>query len=189
MSGIDEDNRESIVVKMHLQEDIAAELEAMILCSRLGFIKEARQIVDQALWRHLHFFPVFAEVAVFMFTNYDRVSLDRLRNKMMTDGITFSDEEAAQLCEDLFATLALFDDEYKGVASLEKYRSREPNLASGVTATNIRPVTNAVIGAQISDLACSTEAHHRVRRLFPSAGGRRYKIFGRATSLYINDAH
>lgn len=55
-----------IDMELDLKEDVAAELEDFILLSRLGVVEEALQMVEHVLWRHFRFFPVYAEVCIFL---------------------------------------------------------------------------------------------------------------------------
>lgn len=79
--------------EMDVQEDIAAELEAFILRSRLGLWEEANEILDKALWRHLNFFPVFAEVAVYLVERSDYQRYIQLRLKISEENLVFAKNE------------------------------------------------------------------------------------------------
>ena len=57
---------------LDLEEDLVAELENFLLHVRLKVTVDALEIVDNVLWRHLHHFPVFAEVAGFLIELGDR---------------------------------------------------------------------------------------------------------------------
>jgi len=76
--------------EMNVQEDVAAELEAFILRSRLGLWDEANEILDKALWRHLNFFPVFAEIAVYLVEREDNERFSRLKTKVGEENLVFA---------------------------------------------------------------------------------------------------
>ncbi|KAK5095382.1 hypothetical protein LTR70_003546 [Exophiala xenobiotica] len=69
--------------EMDVQEDVAAEREAFILRSRL----------DKALWHHLNFFPVFAEVAVYIVEREDSARFSRLKTKVSEQNLVFAKAE------------------------------------------------------------------------------------------------
>ena len=67
---------------LDLEEDLVAELENFLLHVRLKVTVEALQIVDNVLWRHLQYFPVFAEVASFLIELGDKSRLTSMLLEM-----------------------------------------------------------------------------------------------------------
>jgi len=90
--------------EMVVQEDVAAELEAFILHYRLGHWNDADKILDIALWRHLNFFPVFAEAAVYLVERRDYGRGQRLINRIRAGNLVFVESEEQEFAE-LFTTL------------------------------------------------------------------------------------
>ncbi|KAJ9659609.1 hypothetical protein H2198_003022 [Neophaeococcomyces mojaviensis] len=89
MSDGDDDAASGIVLNMRLYEDVAAELEELILYSRLGVVDDAAEILDTVLWRHLQFFPVVAEAALFLVHQRDYGRLLSLLGELQDRSIHF----------------------------------------------------------------------------------------------------
>ncbi|KAK5094837.1 hypothetical protein LTS08_008455 [Lithohypha guttulata] len=78
---------------LDLEEDVQAELEDFILLARLGVEDGALHLARTVLWRHVHHFPVFAEVADFLLELRADVYLHELFSAMKEKDIQFPHEE------------------------------------------------------------------------------------------------
>lgn len=61
-----------------LEEDIGAEIEDLILLRRLGYNRDAWEVITEVLLRHIRHFPVFAEVSAYLAYRGDDRMLDNL---------------------------------------------------------------------------------------------------------------
>lgn len=78
---------------LDLEEDIQAEPEDFLLLARLGFEDEALHLARTVLWRHIHHFPVFAEVAGFLLEHKLNNHVQELMTEMNERDIHFQLEE------------------------------------------------------------------------------------------------
>lgn len=81
---------QGFVMELALQEDIGAELDDFLLLKLLGIHDEARDSVQMILWRHLRYFPVFAEVADYVIEKDDPLLKRRLLETIVFESIHFS---------------------------------------------------------------------------------------------------
>lgn len=78
MDGTVVANTGPMISKMPLQEDIIAELEDLLLYSRLKIVQDAKITTENVLWRHLQHFPVFAEIVLFLVEQDEKPQLAKL---------------------------------------------------------------------------------------------------------------
>lgn len=108
---------------MQVEEDIGAEIEDFIFCSRLGLEDEALQIAEQALWKHLKCFPVFAEVALFLVWNLDMKRLDDLAHKVRKDRIQFAEAEGEFMSTVLQIASGTEEEDWSMALAIQQRRS------------------------------------------------------------------
>jgi len=78
-------------IELDLEEDIPAELEEFVLLARLGVKDEALRLAQDVLWRHIHQFPVFAEIAGFLIEHNIIRMLQTLREPSKRHSVTSQD--------------------------------------------------------------------------------------------------
>lgn len=76
---------------MELEEDVDAYLEDFNLYCGLGSVREAQEIAEKVLWKHIDLFPVFAELAAFYINNHDRRAILELIAELVIRDVTFHD--------------------------------------------------------------------------------------------------
>lgn len=84
----------AVEMEMDLEEDIATELEDLVLYSRLGMVADATELIEEVLLRHIHYFPVFAEITAFLAGHGDKHRLKRVCDLLASadGGFVDSDE-------------------------------------------------------------------------------------------------
>lgn len=82
---------------LELEEDIPAELEDFVIVARLGMTEDAQRLVSDVLWRHLHFFPVVAEIAEFFLGSGLWGSLRNLVRELDRRRIFFGDYNETEM--------------------------------------------------------------------------------------------
>ena len=122
---------EGTTLEVICKEDVAAELEDFVFLARLGVIDEALDLVDNILWRHIHIFPVMAEVAGYLLELNDRDRLRALVNKARKHGIAFPDERDERLWL-LISQLA-----HEGGEHLVHWESQTPKALSDKSASEV----------------------------------------------------
>lgn len=68
-----------------IEEDIDAVLAHFTALVRLGADDAARDIADTILWRHLYFFPVFAELGAFYVATDDQQAVKEMLHDVSTE--------------------------------------------------------------------------------------------------------
>lgn len=77
-----------ISIELPLREDVGAEVADFLTLGLLGIDKEATDLAQTILWRHLHHFPVFAEVADY--------AVDKDNESLQTELLRITREQAIQ---------------------------------------------------------------------------------------------
>lgn len=115
---------------LELEEDISAELEDFIFLARLGAVDDALALVQNVLWRHTRYFPVFAEVASFLVDHCSRDDLVSFMEDMRLQRIIFTDYEERE-----FAELLFFFAQYEtGVQSVQSASQNEKELITSLSS-------------------------------------------------------
>ena len=119
MSSIDSAAEDIGILEMDLdlEEDVAAELEEFVLLGRLGLKDEAWNLADTVLRRHLHFFPVFAEIAGLCCETNRQDRAANLICQLTAEDITFrdADERSFTRAVALFGMNRLTDSTRRGL--------------------------------------------------------------------------
>jgi len=80
-------------MELELEEDVDAYLEDFVFFARLGLKRRARQLAENVLWRHIDFFPVFAEICAFYIVCHDRWAVLELITDLAANSIVFSEPD------------------------------------------------------------------------------------------------
>lgn len=95
LHSVDASFDQGIDMKLALREDIGAELDDFLLLSLLGIDDEARESVRVILWRHLRYFPVFAEVADYVIERNEKILQRQLLQTIQSANIDFAHRDEA----------------------------------------------------------------------------------------------
>lgn len=112
--------------KMKLDEDVGGAIEDLIMYSRLGFVNDALDVINEVLWKHLLFFPALAETSLFLLEqdNIPRLQsvLALLRKRVMDYRETFTNNEKAfvRLLDEI--TLPLDGSSHEKLVDLPDWR-------------------------------------------------------------------
>lgn len=88
-----------ICMELPLRENIGAELDDFLTLGLLGIHDEARDLAQTVLWRHLRYFPIFAEVADYAIDKSDEVLQRQLLASIRDQAIEFEDIDERALME------------------------------------------------------------------------------------------
>lgn len=78
-----------------LEENIGAEIEDLVLLRGLGYNKDAWETIAEVLLRHVHHFPVFAEVSAYLYCRNDFKTLDDVCSSFERPNSTWEPTEVA----------------------------------------------------------------------------------------------
>lgn len=133
-------------MELELEEDVDASLEDFIFRARLGLKGRARQLAEHVLWRHIDFFPVFAEICAFYIVCRDRGAVLELIADLAASSIVFSDPDE----QDFVKMAALF----------ARGRLRNPAVAHDQTMTASESRDQARSRARETDLLLLHDADY-----------------------------
>lgn len=107
-------------MELELEEDIDAYLVDFVFLARLGVTDEARKLAEQILWRHIDFFPVFAEVCAFYIMLNEHQAVSELLLDLAANRISFADPHQ----QGFVRTAALFARQRLKQATMEAVREK-----------------------------------------------------------------
>lgn len=99
-------------MELALQEDIGAELDDFLLLSLLGIDGEAQECIRIVLWRHLRYFPIFAEVADYLIEKGDTSLKAQLLRTIMSENINFPHPHERVFLD---TVVTILEDEHQAV--------------------------------------------------------------------------
>jgi hypothetical protein len=131
----------SFQLELAIEEDIPTEVDDFVRFSRLGFFKEADEVLDEALKDHLDLFPVVAE--------YADALLEQRRYRELSDFLEQVRDEKFEAAEIQLLELlkCLSDIYYKGwlIPALGKARSWRSSFVKSSGEVSAIDVSLAVI--------------------------------------------
>lgn len=88
-------------MRLTVREDVGAELDEFLCLKLLGCDEDALKVVEELLWRHLRFFPVFAEIAGSAIEENDMSLLQRLLEFIQQAEVCLESSEELQFLADV----------------------------------------------------------------------------------------
>lgn len=129
---------ESIIFEMDLdiEEDVDSCLAEFGYHVRLGLHEDAYRIARDILWRHIGYFPVFAELAAFFITRQDVRAASELIIDLAAGRIAFpgTDEQEYHQMVALFARNRLYDSTLAALSHKDNLKLETPVSGNEVRA-------------------------------------------------------
>jgi hypothetical protein len=148
-------NGESIIFEMDLdiQEDVDACLAEFVFLVRLDLHEDARHLAEDILWRHIGYFPVFAELAAFFITIQDVQATSDLISDLAARRIVFAgiDEQEFLRMVDLFAQNRLSASTLAAFPQKEKLKLEGPDAVGALCSPFLEIDYSSI--AQVSQMA------------------------------------
>ncbi|KAI7974190.1 hypothetical protein EIK77_000136 [Talaromyces pinophilus] len=148
-------NGESIIFEMDLdiQEDVDACLAEFVFLVRLDLHEDARHLAEDILWRHIGYFPVFAELTAFFITIQDVQATSDLISDLAARRIVFAgiDEQEFLRMVDLFAQNRLSASTLAAFPQKEKLKLEGPDAVGALYSPFLEIDYSSI--AQVSQMA------------------------------------